>query len=265
MEKTAYWHKQTPEKPLFPDIEWSKPQQKSRAGKLAIIGGNAHGFAAVAAAYSESQAAGIGSSRVVLPDALKKSIPDNVLDTVFVPTNHSGGMTKDSQELLLGAASWADGVLLIGDTGRNSETAIALEGVLAKYTGPLTITRDAIDLLKNNSKAMVDRPDTLLVASFAQLQKIFQAVYYPKTLLFSMQLMAVVGALHKFTITYPVHVMVLHGEHLIVASGGEVSTTLWQNPMAIWRGSVATKATVYWLWNPSKPYEAITTSLVVES
>jgi NAD(P)H-hydrate repair Nnr-like enzyme with NAD(P)H-hydrate dehydratase domain len=262
MDLFEYWSKQTPENPLFPDVEWSKPQQKSRAGKLAIIGGNAHGFAAVAAAHAEALDVGVGSSKVVLPDALKKSIPDGVLDALFVPTNHSGGMGKGSEELLLGAATWADGVLLIGDTGRNSETAVALESLLVKYNGPLTITRDAIDLLKNNSKAMIDRPDTLVVASFAQLQKIFQAVYYPKTLLFSMQLMAVVEALHKFTTTYPVHIMVLHGEHLVVASGGDVSTTPWQNPMAIWRGSVATKATAYWLWNQKQPFKALTTSII---
>jgi NAD(P)H-hydrate repair Nnr-like enzyme with NAD(P)H-hydrate dehydratase domain len=263
MEKPAYWHTQTLGKPLFPDIEWSKPQQKSRAGKLAVIGGNANGFAAVATAYNEALETGVGECKVILPDTLKKAIPTTILDTVFVPTNQSGGMAKGSEDHLLGTALWADGVLLVGDGGRNSETAIALEGLLTKYSGPLTITRDAIDLLKNNPRAMVDRPETLIVASFAQAQKIFQAVYYPKSLLFSMQLMAVVEALHKFTITYPVHIMVLHGEHLLVASGGEVSTTPWQNPMAIWRGSVATKASVYWLWNHKKPFEAITTSLVV--
>jgi ADP-dependent NAD(P)H-hydrate dehydratase / NAD(P)H-hydrate epimerase len=263
MEKAAYWRTQTSEEPLFPDIEWSKPQQKSRAGKLVVVGGNAHGFAAAATAYNEALEAGVGECRVVLPDALKKTIPTTILDTVFVPTNQSGGMARDSEEHILGAAAWADSVLLVGDSGRNSETAIALESLLTKYSGQLTITRDAIDLLKNNTKAMVGRPDTLIVASFAQLQKIFQAVYYPKTLLFSMQLMAVVEALHKFTITYPVTVMVLHGERLLVASGGEVSTTPWQNPMVIWRGSVATRATAYWLWNPSEPFEATTASLVV--
>jgi len=36
----AYWQCQTPEQPLFPDIEWNKPEQRSRAGKLGIIGGS---------------------------------------------------------------------------------------------------------------------------------------------------------------------------------------------------------------------------------
>jgi hypothetical protein len=97
--------------------------------------------------------------------------------------------------------------------------------------------------------------------SFAQLQKLFQNVYYPKVLTFSMQLTQLVDALHKFTITYPCTIMVLHKEYIVIASGGDVTTTDWQNPMAIWRGSVAAKAASYWLWNPSSPLMAATASI----
>lgn len=258
----TYWQKQDPTKPLFPDIDWNKPEQRSQRGKLAIIGGNKLGFAASAWAYTDALSAGAGEARVVLPDALKKTIPNSVLDTVFVPTNLSGGMSKDSLNDILAAAAWADGVLLIGDCGRNSETAILLESVAEKYDGQLTITRDVVDLLRGNAQQLLSRPDTLLVVSFAQLQKLFQAVYYPRTLLFKMQFFSLVEALHKFTITYPVTIVVLHSEQLLAASGGGVTTTPWHNPMAIWRGSVATRAATYWLWNKSKPLEAVTASLL---
>jgi ADP-dependent NAD(P)H-hydrate dehydratase / NAD(P)H-hydrate epimerase len=262
MEIHSYWHKQTADKPLFPDIEWNKPEQRSLAGRLAVIGGNKLGFAAAALSYSEALKSGVGECRVVLPDALKKAVPTAITDTVFVPTNQSGGINKDAESELLGVASWASGLLLIGDAGRNSETAIVYETLLQKYSGQAVITRDAVDLLRANAQLLVDRPDTMLVISFAQLQKLFQAVYYPKTLLFKMQLLNFVEALHKFTITYPVTIVVLHQEQLLVASGGEVTTTPWGNPMAIWRGSVATKAAAYWLWSPTKPLEAATASLL---
>ena len=84
-------------------------------------------------------------------------------------------------------------------------------------------------------------------------------------LTFSMQLTSVVEAVHKFTTTYPIAIMVLHKEYLIVAHDGEVTTTEWQNPMAIWRGQVATSAATYWLWNPNKPLEAATASLTLVS
>jgi hypothetical protein len=76
-----------------------------------------------------------------------------------------------------------------------------------------------------------------------------------------MQLASLVEALHKFTVTYPVSLLVLHKDHIIVASGGEVITTPWENPMAIWRGQTAARAASYWLWNPSKPLESVATSL----
>ena len=262
MEHT-YWRKQTSSNPLFPDIEWSKPEQKSRAGKLGIIGGNKLGFVSVAEAYGTALNAGVGEVRVLLPDVLRKTIPPTITDTIFSATNPSGSLARAASTDMQVLGHWADAVLMIGDAGRNSETAILYEDFLREYTGPLTLTRDAVDLIKNSSAAIVERPNTLLVVSFAQLQKLFQSVYYPKMLTFSMQLTGVVEAVHKFTTTYPVAIMVLHKEYLIAAHDGEVTTSEWENPMAIWRGQVATTAAAYWLWNGSKVLEAATDSLTL--
>jgi ADP-dependent NAD(P)H-hydrate dehydratase / NAD(P)H-hydrate epimerase len=260
MEHT-YWHKQTPDNPLYPDVEWNKPEQRSLAGRLGIIGGNKLGFAGVAECYETALTAGVGEVRVLLPDVLRKTVPPSITDAIFGATNPSGGLAKDAKNEMAAIGAWANGVLLAGDAGRNSETAILYEDFLQDYKGQLTITRDAVDLIKNSSTGVVERPNTLLVVSFAQLQKLFQNVYYPKILTFSMQLASVVEAVHKFTITYPCSVMVLHKDYLIVASNGEITTTLWEKPMAIWRGSVATKAACYWLWNPGLPLVAATASI----
>jgi ADP-dependent NAD(P)H-hydrate dehydratase / NAD(P)H-hydrate epimerase len=257
-----YWKKQALGTPLFPDIEWSKPEQRGLAGKLGIIGGNKLGFAGIAEAYGVATAAGAGQVRVLLPDGLRRTIPPAITDTVFGPTNLSGSLTKDAIAEMSALGQWADAVLLAGDAGRSSETAITYETFLQHYEGPLTLTRDAIDLVKNSSQAIVDRPQTLVVASFAQLQKLFQNVYYPKVLTFSMQLNTLVEAVHKFTITYPITIVVLHKEQLVIAHGGQVVTTAWGNPMAIWRGSVAAKAATYWLWNKNKPLEAVATAIL---
>lgn len=258
----TYWQKQTTTKPLFPDIEWNKPEQRSQAGRLGIIGGNKLGFAGVAEAYTTATSSGVGEVRVLLPDVLKKTIPAVMSDVIFGATNPSGGLAKDAQIEMTTLGNWATGILMIGDAGRNSETAILYENFLKDYKGPLTISRDAIDLIKNDSMTIVERPQTSLILSFAQLQKLFQSVYYPKILTFSMQLAQLVDALHKFTITYPVSITVLHKEKLIIASGGDVVTSDWENPMAIWRGQTAARAASYWLWSPEKPLEAITTSLI---
>lgn len=261
MATYPYWHRQLANKPLFPDIEWQRPEQKSLAGKLLIIGGNKAGFAAVVQAYGEATEAGVGECRVILPESLKPIIDKLALDCIFVPDNPSGGISKDALPALRASAAWADAILLVGDTGRNSETAIALEQLLASNDKPVIITRDAIDLLRAANSQLLQRPQTTFVLSLAQLQKLFQSVYFPKAILFSMQLTTLVEILHKFTISYPANIVVFHQNQIIVAHDGNVSTTPWENAMLLWRGSVATKASVYWLQNQAKPLEAITASL----
>lgn len=75
-----------------------------------------------------------------------------------------------------------------------------------------------------------------------------------------MQLMQLVDIVHKFTLTYPVTIVTFHQSQLIVAHGGNVITQEFDEPMAIWRGTTATKAASYLLWTPQKPLEAIVTS-----
>lgn len=257
----SYWQTQIATKPLYPDIEWNKPERHDQSGRLAIIGGNKLGFAGVAEAYTVATTAGVGEVRALLPDALRKTIPTTITDTIFAPTNPSGSLAKGALTEMRALGEWAQGVILVGDAGRNSETALVYDDFIRDYAGQLTITRDAIDLVKNNSSLLVERPDTLVVASFAQVQKLFQSVYYPKIITFSMHLGQLVEALHKFTITYPVHIVTLHRDTIIIASGGSVVTQAWDNPMMIWRGTVATRAASYWLWNPSLPLEALSASI----
>jgi NAD(P)H-hydrate repair Nnr-like enzyme with NAD(P)H-hydrate dehydratase domain len=257
-----YWKKQLPGSPLYSDIEWSKPETRALSGKLGIIGGNQLGFAGVAEAYTTAIKSGVGQARVLLPDVLKKTMPKTITDTVYAPTNMSGSLTKDAISEMVALGAWADEILLIGDAGRSSETAIVYEQFIKTYTGKLVVTRDAIDLVKNSARELIERPDTMLIASFAQLQKLFQSVYYPKVLTFSMQLTQLIEAVHKFTITYPVTIAVLHKDFLIIAHDGNVVSTEWDNPMAIWRGVVASKIAAYWLWNTKKPLEAAATAIV---
>jgi ADP-dependent NAD(P)H-hydrate dehydratase / NAD(P)H-hydrate epimerase len=263
MQQHPYWQRQGPLKPLFPDIEWNKPEQKSRAGKLVIIGGNSGGFASLAESYQLALATGAGEAKILLPDTLQKLIPPSITDTMFMPSNPSGGFSKNAHSNFLAASQWADATLLIGDMGRNSETAMLCEMLLRETTRPLIITRDAVDLLKNAATQMLERENTVLVVSFAQLQKIFQAVYYPKVLTLSMQLSLLIEALHKFTITYACTVVTYHSDNLIIAHEGKIVTTPWTNTMALWRGSVATKAACYLLWTPNRVLESITASFIL--
>ena len=256
----SYWLKQSSTKPLFPDIEWNRPEQRAHAGKLAIIGGNKLGFVAIRDAYEVANELGAGQIRAILPDVLKKTVPTSINDVLFLPSNPSGGFSREALPEFHAACAWADLCLLIGEAGRNSETAMAFESLL-DGNGHLVITRDAVDLLMPAMNRIVEREKTTLVVSFAQLQKIFQAVYYPKILSFSMQLMQLVESLHKFTITYPVTIVTFHQNQLIIAHDGNIITQEFDQPMAIWRGITASRAASYLLWNPKQPLEAIATSM----
>lgn len=264
MQQYSFWRRQEKSKPLFPDIEWNRPERRDQAGRLAVIGGNKLGFAAAADGYRIAQEAGVGAVRVLLPDALKKSVPSSMTDVLFAPTNPSGGLASEAIRELKTLDGWADAVLFIGDAGKNSQTAAVYEEIVASSNKPIVLTRDAIDLMQNNFSVILDKPNLVFIASFAQLQKLFRSVYYPKIITFSMQLAQLVDTLHKFTITYPVTLTVFHAEHLIIAQGGEVITQAWDEPMVIWRGLTAARAASYLVWSPEAPLAAVAASIAAQ-
>lgn len=260
-----YWSRQDPSQPLFPELSWSKPENKRHAGKLLIIGGNLHGFSAPASAYNAAEQAGIGSARVLLPDAIRKTVGTFMPEADFGPTTPSGSFASQSLDVFLEHAGWADGVLVAGDLGRNSETAILLEKFAGKYSGPLTITKDGLDYFSEASQLVLDRPDTLIVASFAQLQRLATAAKLVTPLTFNMDLVRLVEALHSMTELHPAHIIVKHHDVILVASAGRVSTTKVTSDDQVWRVATASAATVWWVQHLSKPFEAITHALADHS
>lgn len=256
-----YWHRQTAEKPLFPDLVWSKPENKSQAGKLLIIGGNAHGFAAAAEAYSEAIKAGIGTCRVLLPDSLQKTVGRVFEAGEYAPSTPSGSFSQKALAELLSYSQWADGVLLAGDFGRNSETAIVLEQFIAKYSGQLIITQDAADYFIKSPTGLLNRADTTLVISFAQLQKISTSSKFANAFLFDMDFLHLIENLHEFTTLNQPAIVVKHLSNIFAADNGEISSTKLEEDLEIWRVKAAARSAVWQIQNPSKVFEAITTAL----
>jgi len=260
MEAT-FWHKQTADKPLFPDLLWSRPENKRLAGKLLIIGGNAHGFAAAAEAYTEAEKAGIGTVRVLLPDSLQKTVGRVFPAGEYAPSTPSGSFGQTALAEVLAMASWADGVLLAGDFGRNSETAILLEQLLIKYSGQLTLTGDAIDYCLTNPSVLLARPHTLLTPSFSQLQKLAAASHFATALTSKLDFLHTIEALHDFTGQHKAYCVLQHLLTIFAAVDGQVSTTK-PVPDASSELTLASHAAVWWLQNPIKPFEALTVSFV---
>jgi NAD(P)H-hydrate repair Nnr-like enzyme with NAD(P)H-hydrate dehydratase domain len=248
MENTS-WLKQTPDKPLFPDLLWGRPENKRHAGKLLIVGGHQQSFNAVSEAYSAAARAGIGTTRVMLPDKLQKMLSKLFPEAEYAPSTPIGSFSRQALDTLLDAAEWAD------DFGHNSETAILLESFIEKYDGLLTLTGDSLDYFFSEPDRLLERTDTLIVGELRLLQKLIQSKVAIKQ---GEDLMQLLNKLSIFTTEVKSYFITSHSDQIIIAGEGRVSTT---PSKAFQEGSAATYASVWRLQQPEKPFEAVTTAV----
>lgn len=252
-----FWKKQTLEKILFPDVEWSRPEQKSHAGTLGIIGGTKMGFLGVAESYQTAYKTGAGKVKLLLPESLKKTLPKTLTEAVFAPANNIGGFSKDAKYDFLHFYQNVNALLLAGDTEKNSETASVYEKLFETSSNtPIIITRDAVDLLLQNPDIFCVKENVVLVASFAQFRNLLQKLYYPKIVSTSMQLAQFVNTLHSFSISYSASFVIYFNEKIIIAQNGQVITQDYSNPLRIWRGQTASQIATYCMWSPKNLLEA---------
>jgi hypothetical protein len=260
----TYWSKQAKDKPLFPDILWSRPENKRLAGKLLVVGGNLYGFAAPGTAYGAALKAGIGTARVLLPDKLQKTVGKLIPEAEFAPSTLSGSFSKMALAQLLEASGWAERVLLAGDFGHNSETAILLDSFVNKFEGQVTVAQDSLDYFLGPRSPLIERPDTLSVINLGKLQKLAKNNRRSTPILHGMMLSELVETLHDWTTGNPGQIITKHADNFIVASAGQVSTTA-ATEESNWQVELAAYASVWRLQNPKKPFEAMTTAVFAYS
>jgi len=256
-----YWQKQSIDSPLFENLIWSKPQQKSRAGKLLIIGGNLHSISLPGEAYEIAQKQLVGDCKVVMPDATKKLLGSKPpLSIEFSSSTPSGSFSSKAYDDLVSFISWSNATLFAGDFSHSSETAILFEK-LVSVPGMQIYTLDSVDNFIINPMSILNREDTLLVLNMAELQKYALNAGFQKAFISNMEILQLVEHLNEFTKTYSCHIVVEHNSQILVASGGQViSTKLTKEPNE-WQIKIATTAAVWWLQNPTKPLQAIATAI----
>ncbi len=255
MEATN-WLKQTPDKPLFADFLWSRPENRRQAGRLLIIGGNSHGFSAPMTAFNAAIAAGAGAVRVVLPDKLIKPLGSSFSEAEFAPSTPSGSFSRKALDAIIENAKWADGVLLAGDFGRNSETAILLGLFLEKFDGQVALAQDGLDYFLNVNSPLLNRPSTLSVINMGKLQKLGKNNLPDPPIRHAMHLLELIKLLE----VWHTNIMTRHAGQFVVASGGKISTTP-QETEAQWQIDLAAYAAVWWIQNSAKNFEAFTTAV----
>lgn len=211
-------------------------------------------------AYQAAKRAGAGTARVLLPDAVRKTIGKSFDEGEFAPSNPSGSFSKNALGQALDNAYWADAVLLAGDFGRNSETAILLEDIINKYSGSLVISEDGLDYFVRDIGKLTNKENVVIVASFSQLQKMTRAGMPSVIVQHSMSLQALAGLLNSWSRETKIKLLTYHNDNLIYADGGQLSTTP-AGELTAWQVPLAAYACVWWAQQPTKRFESITTAI----
>jgi hypothetical protein len=253
-----YWQKQTIDKPLYPNLLWSRPEAKQSRGKLLVVGGSSQGFSMPVQAYAEAYKAGAGSIRVVLPDATKKYISKTLPEVEYAPNNKSGGFSREALASFLEYADWSDGTLMIGEMANSSETAILCEGFFYEFKGQLTIANDVADRSLEVAAMISSRPKTILVLTSKQLQKMATMLKSPVAFTSSMTLVKLVESMHIFSANMEAVILTRHAGYYIVASKGSVGSIEAKTPSETsWVSTLAVHAAVWSIQNPSQLFEAV--------
>ena len=256
----TYWHKLIGNEDH--NILWNIPTQKS--GRLSVFGGNSENFLSEIRTTEFLEKLPIKTLKLYLPDALQNKLPViNYID--FLKSTPSGSF--DRHEKLTESFLSTDTVFLSGNFSKNSTTSIAVnEALKSLHENQVVVAcRDAIEIITNSAEENLQHENLVLLATMPQLQKLFQAIYFPKMLLLSMPLTSVIETLHKFTISYPLTLITLHSDQIIMAKAGEVYTIRLDHtnftPLSLWTGMLPAKIAALATWNPQNLLDVATASI----
>ena len=260
MQNADYWQKLQPI--TDNSILWNIPEQKT--GRIAILGGNLQNCMIAIKNTEFLNSLPIKTANLLLPDVLQGKLP-TFSSLYFAESTESGSFTRSNtlEDFTLNS----DLVLYSGDFSKNSITEIAITDTLKKLNPNqlAVLSRDTVDLITADIQGILERQNLILIASLAQLQKVFRAALYPKMILLSMPIFPVIEILHKFTLSYPCTIFTFHQNQIIIARSGIVHTIAIDKtsytPLSLWSGNLACKISALALWNPQNLLEATETAL----
>ena len=80
-----------------------------------------------------------------------------------------------------------------------------------------------------------------------------------------MPLTSVIETLHKFTISYPLTLITLHSDQIIMAKASEIYTIRLDHtsftPLSLWTGMLPAKSAALATWNPQALLDVVTASI----
>lgn len=250
----SHWQKQGSE-PLFPDLLWSQPENKSRAGKLLLIGGQAGEFADVAIAFESAQKACAGIIRVLLPESLRKQA-QMIPEVEFASANKSGSFARNSLAEWFDLAQWADNVLLAGDFGKNSETTTIIDGFLLRSTCPITLNLSSMASTAIPLEQLANLPLSLVI-NRAVMQKLGIALGLTVPITSNTPAARLAEIIHQISQGNRANLVIQDEGQIWVAVEGEVISTKSKN---ISNTELSAACAVWLMQNPTKPLEASATA-----
>ncbi len=255
-----YFLQQT-DKPLFPDLLWSRPETKHGAGKLAAIGGQANEFIQVAESYAAAEKHGAGIIRVVMPESTR-SFTKMLPNIEYAPSNPSGSFAQTALSELIDLGLWSDATLLAGNLGRNSETSLMLEKLITKLSNRIIISPDAQQSIDINPQELLSSQNLVYVNSYEAFQKVGIALKLQTPITSSAGNLEFAQILHELSKAYPALIVILRGNTVWCAHNGTVTNSRPKRTMSA--PEITAAISVWTMQNPYKLLEAATSALYTD-
>lgn len=249
------WTRQEKGKPLYPDMLWSKPENKRYAGKLLIIGGQAGSFKNISAAYSYAVKAGAGHVRLLMPESLRK-LTQSIEGAEYAPSNQSGSFARTALGAFFELSEWSDHILLAGDLGKSSETTVIVDGFLLRTNKSVTISENALQSVGIDMPQLINKKFTL-VGGKVFIQNIVKTIGHIKAVTSETTIGQMSEILEDVSSKYRAALVVGDGQNIWTSEGGDVVSTK-SNIDDI--NKLSAYSSVWQMQNPNKIKEALATA-----
>jgi len=256
------WLKQTVDKPLYDNLLWGRPENKLQAGKVLVIGGNINSFAKTVNSYQLLISAGIGQVTILLPRPIFKVIGQISTDLIFCPSTDSGSFNSQSLDNFIDYTSSADGIFLSGELSNNSETLVVIEKLISRVTKPIILSDDSIDLALHLDDNLLNRNNMIYVGNLDKFQKLFSKLKSTDAITSNISLSDLVRVMQTFSQKNLVSLVTIHNDYVIVASRGQVSTTLIDKPENRDIFKLVHHCVCWIIQNPETKFQALSCSAI---
>jgi ADP-dependent NAD(P)H-hydrate dehydratase / NAD(P)H-hydrate epimerase len=245
------------DQPLYPRVLYNRPITRMGGGRLLIVGGHSGEFSLPTAVHQFATAAGIGEATAVLPDNLAKLL-GGAPGVAFAASSPSGSLARNALGRILELSEEADAVMIGASLSNNSDTAMLTERLVGEIERPLIVVDEALTALRQNTPAITDRPQTLVVLTMTEVFKLCGALSIP------INIRRDAGLVNKLEIVQNLAAAsrcayAIYGTEIIIATGPSLIVTpinyhLSLTP-ALFYGTLAT----FWLQNFADPIAGLAT------